>query len=106
MGVPPIFLSDCVASASAKDGLATRSLYLRDVTWFVEERRTGPPSQEGRIVRRWQGLALLHVDGDGMGGRDACVILVGSFHSNLVLPLAETFNRSVKTPLIDRKSVV
>jgi hypothetical protein len=29
-------------------------------------------------------LALLHIDGDGMGGRDKVVVLVGSFHRNLV----------------------
>ena len=50
----------------------------------------GPLSQETLVAVKMAGLALLHVDGDAMGGRDRIVILGGAGHSDLMRPLAQT----------------
>src|SRR5437870_5048686 len=45
-------------------------------------------------------LALLHVNGDGMVGRDKIVVLRGTFHGDLVIPLAQALKLPFKTLLI------
>src|SRR2546423_4414682 len=45
-------------------------------------------------------LALLHVDVDGMVGRDKIVVLCGAFHGDLVRPLAQALKLPFKTLLI------
>ena len=45
-------------------------------------------------------IALLHVDRDGMGGRDKVVVLRGTFHGDLVRSLAHALERPRKALLI------
>jgi hypothetical protein len=44
--------------------------------------------------------ALLHVDGDALGGRDKVVVLRGTFHGDLVRPPAHALERPRKALLI------
>ena len=70
---------------------------LRRVGNGLRNRRTrvsfarGPGGLEDGLV-----AALLHFDGDRIGGRDKIVVLRGTFHSDLVQPLLRPLSSPLK----------
>ena len=74
----------------------------------VETRRTRASFRRGPGVREYgwskdysdRLLALLHLNGDRIGGRDKIVVLRGTFHGDLVRPLAQALKLPFKTFLI------
>src|SRR5256885_9435163 len=94
-----------LAPSGKKILLLERGGYLRRVGTVCETRRTrasftrGP----GGLDDGWSSdrlLALFHFDSDGMGGRDKIVVLRGTFHGDLVIPLAQALKLPFKTLLI------